>query len=227
MRRMTTGTAGWTYCTVSQLLCLYHSPPNVRCETSLPWTTRDYCLSYSRSNNVRRNGTSCLTGAHSFSNASCTSSLHICKWQTSEISLCKNFPPPLCLQASCIISFPQVFAWLGFVVAVVWIYSIANEIVNLLQVSIGISHRDSIIALSSQVFGIVIDISDGILGITILAWGNSIGGKSLLFSWTDHWCKCCLFLSDAVANFTMARQGFPRMAIGACFGGPLLSILSL
>ena len=63
-----------------------------------------------------------------------------------------------------------------------WIYSIANEIVNLLQVSIGISHRDSIIALSSQVFGIVIDISDGILGITILAWGNSIGGKSLLFS---------------------------------------------
>ena len=31
---------------------------------------------------------------------------------------------------------------------------------------------------------------------------------------------------DAVADITMARQGFPRMAIGACFGGPLLSILS-
>lgn len=28
----------------------------------------------------------------------------------------------------------QVFAWLGFGVAVAWIYSIANEIVNVLQV---------------------------------------------------------------------------------------------
>lgn len=33
------------------------------------------------------------------------------------------------------------------------------------------------------------------------------------------------FSLDAVSNVTMARQGFPRMAIGACFGGPLLSIL--
>lgn len=80
------------------------------------------------------------------------------------------------------------FAWLGFAVAVVWIYSIANEIVNLLQA-----------------FGIVIKLSDGILGLTLLAWGNSIG--------------------DAVSNVTMAKQGFPRMAIGACFGGPLLNIL--
>ena len=30
----------------------------------------------------------------------------------------------------------QVFAWLGFGVAVVWIYSIANEIVNVLQVGL-------------------------------------------------------------------------------------------
>ncbi|CAI8043250.1 Mitochondrial sodium/calcium exchanger protein [Geodia barretti] len=81
-----------------------------------------------------------------------------------------------------------VFAWLGFAIAVVWIYAIANEIVNLLQA-----------------FGIVVKLSDGILGITLLAWGNSIG--------------------DAVANMTMARQGFPRMAIGACYGGPLLNIL--
>ena len=28
-----------------------------------------------------------------------------------------------------------------------------------------------------QVFGVVINISDGILGITLLAWGNSIGGN--------------------------------------------------
>ena len=53
----------------------------------------------------------------------------------------------------------QAFAWLGFAVSIVWIYSIANEIVNLLQV-----------------FGIVMKLSDGILGLTLLAWGNSIGG---------------------------------------------------
>ena len=28
---------------------------------------------------------------------------------------------------------------------------------------------------------------------------------------------------DSVTNITMARQGYPRMAMGACFGGPLLS----
>ena len=30
-------------------------------------------------------------------------------------------------------------------------------------------------------------------------------------------------MTDTVTNLTMARQGFPRMAVGACFGGPLLS----
>ena len=29
-----------------------------------------------------------------------------------------------------------------------------------------------------QAFGIVVKLSDGILGITLLAWGNSIGGKA-------------------------------------------------
>ena len=39
----------------------------------------------------------------------------------------------------------------------------------------------------------------------VLAWGNSIG--------------------DFVSNLTMARQGFPRMAVGAAFGGPMMNIL--
>ena len=30
----------------------------------------------------------------------------------------------------------KAFAYLGFLVAVVWIYSVANEIVNILQVSV-------------------------------------------------------------------------------------------
>ncbi|CAG5125829.1 unnamed protein product, partial [Candidula unifasciata] len=80
------------------------------------------------------------------------------------------------------------FAFLGFVVAVIWIYSIANEIVNILQA-----------------FGVVLDLSDAILGLTLLAWGNSIG--------------------DLIADTTMARQGYPRMGISACFGGPLFNLL--
>ena len=32
---------------------------------------------------------------------------------------------------------------------------------------------------------------------------------------------------DLVSNPAMARQGFSRMAVSACFGGPLLSILSV
>ncbi|XP_046544014.1 mitochondrial sodium/calcium exchanger protein-like isoform X6 [Haliotis rubra] len=84
--------------------------------------------------------------------------------------------------------FHALFAYLGFVVAVVWIYSVANEIVNILQT-----------------FGIVFNISNAILGLTFLAWGNSIG--------------------DLIADFAMARQGYPRMGISACFGGPLFNIL--
>lgn len=81
-----------------------------------------------------------------------------------------------------------LFAWLGFAVAIVWIYSLANEIVNMLQA-----------------LGVIVNLTHAVLGLTLLAWGNSIG--------------------DAISNYTMAKQGFPRMAIGACFGGPLLNML--
>lgn len=43
------------------------------------------------------------------------------------------------------------------------------------------------------------------MGLTFLAWGNSIG--------------------DTVADVTLAKQGHARMAISACFGGPFFSIL--
>ncbi|XP_070572228.1 mitochondrial sodium/calcium exchanger protein-like isoform X2 [Ptychodera flava] len=80
------------------------------------------------------------------------------------------------------------FAYIGFVVAVLWIYSIANEIVNILQM-----------------FGLQFNISDAILGLTLLAWGNSIG--------------------DLIADTTMAKQGFPNMGMSACFGGPMFNML--
>lgn len=74
-----------------------------------------------------------------------------------------------------------------------------------------------------QVFGIVMKLSDGILGVTLLAWGNSIQGKG---GEKSFWISLYLLL-DSVTNLTMARRGFPRMAIGACFGGPLLSNVPL
>ncbi|XP_023217218.1 mitochondrial sodium/calcium exchanger protein-like [Centruroides sculpturatus] len=79
------------------------------------------------------------------------------------------------------------FSYLGFLIAVIWIYCIANEIVVLLQA-----------------VGIVFNLSDTIIGLTILAWGNS--------------------LLDFLSNVTVARKGFPRMGIAACFGAPFLSI---
>jgi len=34
-----------------------------------------------------------------------------------------------------------------------------------------------------------------------------------------------VYFADLIADTAMARQGFPGMAVSACFGGPLLSIL--
>ncbi|XP_067932432.1 mitochondrial sodium/calcium exchanger protein-like [Watersipora subatra] len=82
----------------------------------------------------------------------------------------------------------KALSFLGFIVACVWIYCIANEIVNILQL-----------------FGVFFRISDAILGLTLLAWGNSIG--------------------DLIADTALARRGYPRIGISACFGGPLFNLL--
>ncbi|XP_077533776.1 mitochondrial sodium/calcium exchanger protein-like [Haemaphysalis longicornis] len=80
------------------------------------------------------------------------------------------------------------FGYVGFFVGVAWIYVISMEIVVLLQA-----------------VGIVFRISDAILGLTILAWGNG--------------------LLDFLANVNIARKGYPKMAISACFGTPCLTLL--
>ncbi|KAF1815860.1 hypothetical protein P152DRAFT_464570 [Eremomyces bilateralis CBS 781.70] len=76
----------------------------------------------------------------------------------------------------------------GFIVSVSWISTIAGEVVGVLKT-----------------VGVIFNISDAILGLTIFAVGNSLG--------------------DLVANITVARLGYPVMALSACFGGPMLNIL--
>ena len=78
--------------------------------------------------------------------------------------------------------------FLGFFVAIAWISTIANEVVGVLRT-----------------LGVILNMSDAILGLTIFAVGNSLG--------------------DLVADITVARLGFPIMALSACFGGPMLNIL--
>ncbi|KAI0136629.1 Sodium/calcium exchanger protein-domain-containing protein [Xylariales sp. AK1849] len=84
--------------------------------------------------------------------------------------------------------FHFLFCFLGFVIAIAWISSIAGEVVGVLKA-----------------FGVILDISEAILGLTIFAVGNSVG--------------------DLVADVTVARLGYPVMALSACFGGPMLNIL--
>lgn len=82
----------------------------------------------------------------------------------------------------------SLLALLGFVVAICWIATIATEVVSLLKA-----------------MGVILNISDSLLGLTIFAVGNSLG--------------------DLVADITVARLGYPVMALSACFGGPMMNIL--
>ena len=81
-----------------------------------------------------------------------------------------------------------LLCFLGFIVSIAWISTIANEVVGVLKA-----------------FGVILGISDAILGLTIFAVGNSLG--------------------DLVADITVAKLGYPVMALSACFGGPMLNIL--
>ena len=69
----------------------------------------------------------------------------------------------------------------GFVVAATWIDWIADKLVSLLEF-----------------LGILLRVPNYIMGLTVLAWGNS--------------------MADLSANVTMARKGLANMAITACFG---------
>lgn len=69
-----------------------------------------------------------------------------------------------------------LFCFLGFVIAIAWISTIAGEVVGVLKA-----------------LGVIFNISEAILGLTIFAVGNSVG--------------------DLVADITVARLGYPVMAL--------------
>lgn len=78
------------------------------------------------------------------------------------------------------------FTIVAFTTSITWLNIIANEVISILQT-----------------FGILFDINTAILGLTILAAGNS--------------------MADLVADTVIARAGRPEMAFACCFGSPLLS----
>lgn len=76
----------------------------------------------------------------------------------------------------------------AMVAAVSWFNLLANECVAVLET-----------------FGLNLGISSSVLGITVLAWGNSVG--------------------DLVADTALVKQGRSKMAVAGVFGSPILSDL--
>ncbi|CAM6056124.1 unnamed protein product [Sphagnum tenellum] len=76
----------------------------------------------------------------------------------------------------------------AFVMSVFWISFIAGELLGCLMA-----------------LGRILGVSPALLGLTVLAWGNSIG--------------------DLVADVAVARVGQPAMAVTGCFAGPMFNML--
>lgn len=55
------------------------------------------------------------------------------------------------------------------------------------------------------VVGTIFGLQPALLGATVLAWGNSV--------------------PDLINNMAMAKDGFPSMAVAACFASPLFTLL--
>lgn len=77
---------------------------------------------------------------------------------------------------------------LAFVMSVFWISNVAGELLNCLAA-----------------LGTLLNLPPAILGLTVLAWGNSVG--------------------DLVADVAVAKAGQPALAMAGCFAGPMFNML--
>lgn len=59
--------------------------------------------------------------------------------------------------------------------------------------------------MTLEFFGVLLGIPEPVLGLTVLAWGNSVG--------------------DLSTNLAMAKKGLANMALTACFAGPVFNML--
>nr|GMD40461.1 cation/calcium exchanger 5 [Ipomoea batatas] len=81
---------------------------------------------------------------------------------------------------------PSILA--AFVMSVFWISTAAGELLNCLAV-----------------LGVLLKLPSALLGLTVLAWGNSVG--------------------DLVADVAVAKAGQPALAMAGCFAGPMFNML--
>ncbi|XP_022968706.1 cation/calcium exchanger 5 [Cucurbita maxima] len=81
---------------------------------------------------------------------------------------------------------PVVLA--AFVMSVFWISTTAGELLNCLAA-----------------LGVLLKLPAALLGLTVLAWGNSVG--------------------DLVADVALAKAGQPLLAMAGCFAGPMFNML--
>ncbi|RZC55383.1 hypothetical protein C5167_014239 [Papaver somniferum] len=77
---------------------------------------------------------------------------------------------------------------IAFMMSVFWISTIAGELLDCLAA-----------------FGTILELPPALLGLTVLAWGNSVG--------------------DLVADVAVAKAGNPAMAMAGCFAGPMFNML--
>ncbi|KAL8553772.1 hypothetical protein ACS0TY_002164 [Phlomoides rotata] len=77
---------------------------------------------------------------------------------------------------------------IAFIMSVFWISTIAGELLNCLAA-----------------LGSLLQLPSSLLGLTVLAWGNSVG--------------------DLVADVAVAKAGQPAMAMAGCFAGPMFNML--
>lgn len=72
--------------------------------------------------------------------------------------------------------------------SILWIWLTANILIDLLDI-----------------FGILTKIPASVLGLTVLAWGDSVG--------------------DLMTDLSIAKKGYGEMAITGCYAGPLFNTL--